>query len=66
MSITESHTVENGVNVEALLGARQHMTDSPELAQFEWRAACAVNRSQMSAVSAGAGSVMLTGWPKSE
>jgi uncharacterized OsmC-like protein len=40
MSITENHTVENGVNVEALLGARQHMTETPELAQFEWRAAC--------------------------
>ncbi len=40
MSITENHTVDNGVNVEALLGARQMLTDTPELAQFEWRAAC--------------------------
>jgi uncharacterized OsmC-like protein len=40
MSITESHTVENGVNVQALLGAREHMTETPALAQFEWRAIC--------------------------
>ncbi len=40
MSITENHTVDNGVNVEALLGARQMLTDTPALAQFEWRAAC--------------------------
>jgi uncharacterized OsmC-like protein len=40
MSITENHTVDNGVNVEALLGARQHMTETPALANFEWRAAC--------------------------
>ena len=40
MSITENHTVDNGVNVEALLGAREHMTESPDLAKFQWRAAC--------------------------
>jgi uncharacterized OsmC-like protein len=40
MSITESHAVENGVNVDALLAARQHMTATPELAKFQWRAAC--------------------------
>jgi uncharacterized OsmC-like protein len=40
VSITENHTVDNGVNVEALLGARQLLSDSPALAQFEWRAAC--------------------------
>jgi Predicted redox protein, regulator of disulfide bond formation len=40
MSVTQNHTVDNGVNVEALLGARQHMTETPALAAFEWRAAC--------------------------
>jgi uncharacterized OsmC-like protein len=40
VSITENHTVDNGVNVEALLGARQLLTDTPALAQFEWRASC--------------------------
>jgi uncharacterized OsmC-like protein len=41
MTVTETTTatVDNGVNVEALLGARQHMTDMPELAQFQFRAA---------------------------
>jgi uncharacterized OsmC-like protein len=33
-------TVDNGVNVEALLGARQALTDTPEVAQFKWRATC--------------------------
>ena len=32
--------VDNGVNVEALLGARQALTDVPEAAQFKWRATC--------------------------
>jgi uncharacterized OsmC-like protein len=32
--------VNNGVNVEALLGARQALTDMPEAAQFKWRATC--------------------------
>jgi len=32
--------VNNGVNVEALLGARQALTDAPEAAQFKWRATC--------------------------
>jgi uncharacterized OsmC-like protein len=30
----------NGVNVEALIGAREALTDAPEAAQFKWRAAC--------------------------
>ena len=30
----------NGVNVEALLGARQALTDAPEAAKFQWRASC--------------------------
>ncbi len=32
--------VDNGVNVEALLGAREALTDAPEAAQFKWRASC--------------------------
>ncbi len=33
-------TVDNGVNVEALLGAREALTEAPEAAQFKWRATC--------------------------
>jgi uncharacterized OsmC-like protein len=29
--------VDNGVNVEALLGAREAFADAPEIAQFQWR-----------------------------
>ena len=32
--------VNNGVNVDALLGARTALTDAPEAANFEWRATC--------------------------
>ena len=32
--------VDNGVNVAALLGAREALTDAPEAAQFKWRATC--------------------------
>ena len=32
--------VDNGVNVEALLGAREALTDAPEAAKFKWRATC--------------------------
>lgn len=32
--------VDNGVNVEALLGARQALTEAPEAARFKWRATC--------------------------
>ena len=32
--------VDNGVNVEALLGARQALMDAPEGARFKWRATC--------------------------
>ena len=32
--------VDNGVNVEALLGARDALSDAPEGAQFSWRATC--------------------------
>ena len=30
----------NGVNVEALLGARQMLEDAPEAGRFAWRASC--------------------------
>jgi organic hydroperoxide reductase OsmC/OhrA len=30
--------VDNGVNVEALLGARAALADAPDLAKFQWRA----------------------------
>src|SRR5215471_12666883 len=32
--------VNNGVNVEALIAAREALTNTPEAAQFKWRAAC--------------------------
>ena len=32
--------VDNGVNVEALLGAREALTETPEGAKFTWRAKC--------------------------
>ena len=32
--------VNNGVNVEALINAREALTDAPEAAQFKWRATC--------------------------
>ena len=32
--------VNNGVNVEALLGAREALTEAPEGAKFTWRASC--------------------------
>lgn len=38
MTITETTPVDNGVNVEALLGAREAMTQMREAAQFKWRA----------------------------
>ena len=37
MSSSES-TVDNGVNVEALLGAREALSETPEAAKFNWRA----------------------------
>ena len=39
MAESES-AVDNGVNVEALLNAREALTDAPEAAQFKWRATC--------------------------
>ncbi len=32
--------VDNGVNVEALLGAREALRETPEAAKFKWRAKC--------------------------
>jgi len=40
MTDTESPTVDNGVNIDALRGARQALTDAPAAAQFHWRASC--------------------------
>src|SRR5580698_8237988 len=37
---TTDTPVNNGVNVEALLGARAALTDAPQAAQFQWRATC--------------------------
>ena len=39
MSDTGS-SVNNGVNVDALVAARQALTDAPQAAQFKWRASC--------------------------
>jgi len=33
-------SVNNGVNVEALLAARAALTEAPEAAKFQWRASC--------------------------
>ena len=38
MSTTTTQKVNNGVNVDALLGAREALTKAPEAAQFKWRA----------------------------
>ena len=37
---TAGKPVSNGVNVEALLAAREALTNAPEAAQFKWLAAC--------------------------
>ena len=39
MNTTEI-TVDNGVNVEALLGARAALTEAPQAASFKWLAQC--------------------------
>ena len=39
MTITDS-PVDNGVNAQALLGAREALSATPEGAQFTWRASC--------------------------
>ena len=38
MTVTESPTFPNGVNVEALLGAREQFKTDTSLTQFKWRA----------------------------
>ena len=35
-----SSSVDNGVNVAALIAAREALTNAPAAAQFKWRAAC--------------------------
>jgi uncharacterized OsmC-like protein len=37
---TTSAAVDNGVNVGALLEAREALTEAPEAAKFQWRATC--------------------------
>jgi uncharacterized OsmC-like protein len=37
---TTAIKIDNGVNVEALLGARQALSEAPEAARFKWRASC--------------------------
>jgi uncharacterized OsmC-like protein len=37
---TANNSVNNGVNVEALIAAREALTQAPQAAQFKWRAAC--------------------------
>jgi uncharacterized OsmC-like protein len=39
MSMTDAPSF-NGVNVAALIGARDALTDAPEAAEFRWRATC--------------------------
>lgn len=36
--MSEEKQADNGVNVEALLGAREALTEAPEAAKFTWRA----------------------------
>ena len=39
-SISTVAKIDNGVNVTALLGAREALEKAPEAAQFKWRASC--------------------------
>ena len=39
MTMTDT-PVDNGVNTEALLGAREALSEAPEAAAFTWRASC--------------------------
>jgi uncharacterized OsmC-like protein len=41
MTMTQTLPVDNGVNVAAVLAAREALTDAPEGARFQWRARCA-------------------------
>jgi uncharacterized OsmC-like protein len=38
--MSDDKSCNNGVNVDALLGAREALTAAPEGAQFKWRATC--------------------------
>jgi uncharacterized OsmC-like protein len=38
--MAQTKTVNNGVNVDALLAARTALKDAPEAAKFTWRASC--------------------------
>src|SRR5215475_5880977 len=38
--MADTQTAKNGVNVQALLDARDALTKAPAAAQFKWRAAC--------------------------
>ena len=40
LSQTTTAAADNGVNVAALLGAREALTAAPEAARFQWRATC--------------------------
>jgi len=39
-TISTTTKIDNGVNVDALLGAREALEKAPEAAQFKWRASC--------------------------
>jgi uncharacterized OsmC-like protein len=53
MKVTASK-VDNGVNVEALLGAREALTKTPEAARFKWRATCSwINGTHSSSIVRG-------------
>jgi uncharacterized OsmC-like protein len=43
MTITDT-PIDNGVNVQALLDAREALTAAPEAAAFQWRASCTWQR----------------------
>jgi len=40
MNTAMSTTIDNGVNVQALLGAREALGEAPQAARFTWRARC--------------------------
>jgi uncharacterized OsmC-like protein len=40
MTTAAEKQVDNGVNVEALLGAREALSKAPEAAKFNWKATC--------------------------
>ena len=44
MSTEAEKQVNNGVNVDALLGAREALTEAPEAAKFKWRATLQVDQ----------------------